>query len=76
MRFEAQLTHVSGYLRSGKLVGELTEAEYIEWKQLSPKEQQQFLWDLGRVEVTDYRVEDAGDYYNIQWVSDEILQQN
>ena len=67
MRFEAQLEYVTGYLRSGKLIGNLTDEEYNEWKQLSPKLQQEFLWDAGRVEVTDYRVEDTGDYYDVVW---------
>lgn len=73
MKFEAQLDHVSGYLRTGKLVGELTDEEHKEWLTLDPKQQQEMLWDAGSVVVTDYRIEDVGDCYDIKWDSDEVF---
>lgn len=73
MKFEAHLTHVTGYLRSGKLVGELTKEEYEEWALLKPADQQDFLQDVGQILITDYRIEGIGDYYNIQWTNDEAI---
>lgn len=73
MKFEAPLDYVSGYLSTGKLVGELTDEEYKEWLTLDPAQQQEMLWDAGSVVVTDYSIEDVGDYYDIKWDSDEVL---
>jgi len=73
MKFEADLEYVSGYLRSGRLIGELTDEEYKEWLTLDPKQQQEMLWDAGGVVVTDYRIEDAGDCYDIKWGDNEVL---
>lgn len=67
MKFEARLTHVSGYLRSGKLVGKLTPEQFEHWKTLSVRDQQEYLFDLGTVEVTDWRIEDLGDAYEVKW---------
>lgn len=67
MRFEARLTYVSGYLRGGKLVGSLTQEQLNEWKTLSEREQRDYLQELGTVEVTDWRVEDYGDIYEVMW---------
>lgn len=73
MKFEAQLEYVTGYLRSGQLVGNLTDEQYQEWLTLDPKEQQEMLWDAGSVVVTDYRIDGVGDCYDIKWGSDEVL---
>lgn len=67
MKFEAQLTYVTGYLRSGKLVGELTQEQYNEWKLLPEREQYEYLFELGTVEVTDWRINDIGDIYEVTW---------
>lgn len=65
-KFEAQLTHVSGYLRSGRLVGTLTQEEYNHYLNLSKQEQHEMLQELGTVEVTDSRIEDYGDIIEVQ----------
>ena len=67
MKFEAQLTYVTGYLRSGKLVGELTQEQLNEWKMLPERDQQEYLFELGTVKVTDWRINDIGDIYEVEW---------
>lgn len=71
MKFTVELEYVSGYIRTGQLVGEMTPEQYAEWSTLSEAEQQEMLWDLGHVEVTDYRIEDVGDIESVEWGSDE-----
>lgn len=66
MKFIAQLSHVSGYLRSGNLVGSMTQEEYAEYMSLSESEQHYMLAELGTVEVTDWRIEDYGDIIEVQ----------
>lgn len=65
-RFEAQLSYVSGYLRSGRLVGTLTQEEYNHYFFLSKQEQHEMLQELGTVEVTDLRIEDYGDIFEVR----------
>jgi hypothetical protein len=67
MKFTVELEYVSGYIRTGQLVGEMTPEQYAEWSTLSEAEQQEMLWDLGHVEVTDYRIEDVGDIESVEW---------
>ena len=66
MKFIAQLSHVSGYLRSGSLVGSMTQEEYAEYMSSSESEQHYMLAELGVVEVTDWRIEDYGDIIGVQ----------
>lgn len=67
MKFEAQLTYVNGYMRSGKLVGELTQEQYNEWKMLPERDQQEYLFELGTVKVTDWRIDDIGSICEVTW---------
>lgn len=67
MKFKAELEYVSGYLRAGQLVGELSEQDYADWLKLSPQEQSTYLWDVGALQITSYRVEDNGPITNISW---------
>lgn len=66
MKFIAQLSHVSGYLRSGSLVGSMTQEEYEQYLNSPESEQHQLLAELGTVEVTDWRIEDYGDIIGVQ----------
>lgn len=71
MKFTADLEYVGGYIRSGSLVGELADEEYEKWLTLGIKEQHEMLWDLGTVQVTDFRIEDVGGVESVEWSSDE-----
>ena len=73
MKFVADLDYLSGYLRAGQLVGNLTDEEYKEWLTLDSKQQQELLWDVGSVVITDYNIEDIGECCNIKWEDNEIL---
>ena len=66
MKFIAQLSHVSGYLRSGNLVGSMTQEEYELYLNSPESEQHYMLAELGTVEVTDWRIEDYGDIIEVQ----------
>lgn len=65
-KFEAQLSYVSGYLRSGQLVGTLTQETYEYYLTLSKQEQHEMLQELGTVEVIDLRIEDYGDIIEVR----------
>lgn len=69
MKFEAELDYLSGHLRTGKLVGEFTEAEFQEWLTLDSVEQQEMLWDYGSVQVTDYCIDDCGGLNDVKFIS-------
>ena len=69
MKFVAQLEYVEGCLRSGQLVGELSEADYAEWLTMSPEEQRELFWDVGNVEITSYRINNSGPIVDITWES-------
>ncbi len=71
MKFTADLEYVGGYIRMGRLVGELADEEYEKWLTLGPKEQHEMLWEFGTVEVTDFRIEDVGGVESVEWGSDE-----
>lgn len=71
MKFIADLEYVTGYLRDGHLVGELSEEEYAEWLTLGNKEQHEMLWEYGLIEVSGYRISDTGPIAAIKWVTNE-----
>lgn len=71
MKFESDLTFVTGYIRHGKLVGQMSEQEYADWLALEPKEREEMLWEYGTVEVEDYAIEDVGTCTDVVWSGDE-----
>lgn len=67
MKFEAELDYVSGYLRTGRLVGSFTQEEYAEWLILDVTQQKEMLWEYGAVQVTDYSIEECGGLSDIKF---------
>lgn len=61
------LDYVQGYLRMGHLEMELNDEDFEKFKSLSDKEQKEWLWDEGSVEVDDFRVEDCGSITEINY---------
>lgn len=61
------LDYVQGYLRMGHLEMELNDEDFEKFKYLSLKEQKEWLWDEGTVEVDDFRVEDCGSITEINY---------
>ena len=61
------LDYVQGYLRMGHLEMELNDEDFEKFKYLSLKEQKEWLWDEGAVEVDDFRVEDCGSITEINY---------
>lgn len=61
------LDYVQGYLRMGHLEMELSDEDFEKFKSLSLKEQKEWLWDKGDVEVDDFRVEDIGSITEINY---------
>ena len=61
------LDYVQGYLRMGHLEMELNDEDFEKFKSLSLKEQKEWLWDKGRVEIDDYSVNDIGDITEINY---------
>ena len=61
------LDYVQGYLRMGHLEMELNDEDFEKFKSLSLKEQKEWLWDKGTVEVDDFRVEDFGSITEINY---------
>ena len=52
------LDYVQGYLRMGHLEMELNDKDFEKFKSLSLKEQKEWLWAAGRVNVDDFSVDD------------------
>ena len=61
------LDYVNGYLRYGHLEMELNDEDFEKFKSLSLKEQEEWLWDEGQVEVYDYRIEGFGSITEINY---------
>lgn len=61
------LDYVQGYLRMGHLEMELNDEDFEKFKSMSDKEQKEWLWDEGSVEVDDFRVEDCGSITEINY---------
>lgn len=61
------LDYVRGYLRMGHLEMELNDEDFEKFKSLSLKEQKEWLWDKGTVEIDDFRVEDCGSITEINY---------
>ena len=61
------LDYVQGYLRMGHLEMELNDEDFEKFKSLSLKEQKEWLWDGGSVEIDDFRVEDCGSITEINY---------
>ena len=61
------LDYVQGYLRMGHLEMELNDEDFEKFKFLSLKEQKEWLWDEGSVEIDDFRVEDCGSITEINY---------
>jgi len=67
MKFVATLEYIEGYLRSGQLVGELNDEDYAEWLSMSPDEQKEYLWGVGSLEITSYRINESGPIVDVTW---------
>ena len=61
------LDYVQGYLRMGHLEMELNDEDFEKFKSLSLKEQEEWLWDKGQVEVDDFSVDDIGSITEINY---------
>ena len=61
------LDYVQGYLRMGHLEMELNDEDFEKFKSLSLKEQKEWLWDKGRVNVDDFSVDDIGSITEINY---------
>lgn len=61
------LDYVQGFLRYGHLEMELNDEDFEKFKALSLKEQEEWLWDEGQVEVDDYSIEDCGNITEINY---------
>ena len=61
------LDYVYGYLRYGHLEMELNDKDFEKFKSLSLKEQKEWLWDEGHVEVDDFSVNDIGSITEINY---------
>lgn len=61
------LDYVQGYLRMGHLEMELNDKDFEKFKSLSLKEQKEWLWDKGHVEVDDFSVDDIGSITEINY---------
>lgn len=61
------LDYVQGYLRMGHLEMELNDKDFEKFKSLSLKEQKEWLWDKGRVNVDDFSVDDIGSITEINY---------
>lgn len=59
------LDYVQGYLRMGHLEMELNDKDFEKFKSL--KEQKEWLWDEGRVNVDDFSVDDIGSITEINY---------
>ena len=72
MKFVSQLSHIEGHLRTAEVHGSLTDLEYNQWLELSPTEQAEYLLDVGRIVVTDYRINSVGDIVSTQWTQERV----
>ena len=61
------LDYVQGYLRMGHLEMELNDKDFEKFKSLSLKEQKEWLWDKGSVEIDDFSVDDIGSITEINY---------
>ena len=61
------LDYIDGYLKYGHLEMELNDEDFEKFKSLSLKEQKEWLWDEGHVEVDDYSLEDCGSITGINY---------
>lgn len=61
------LDYVYGYLKYGHLELELNDEDFEKFKSLSLKEQKEWLWDKGSVEVDNFSVEDTGSIIEINY---------
>lgn len=61
------LDYVQGYLRTGHLEMELNDKDFEKFKSLSLKEQKEWLWNEGRVNVDDFSVDDIGGITEINY---------
>ncbi len=61
------LDYVYGYLKYGHLELELNDEDFEKFKSLSLKEQKEWLWDEGSVEVDNFSVEDTGSIIEINY---------
>ena len=61
------LDYVQGYLRMGHLEMKLNDEDFEKFKSLSLKEQEEWLWDKGQVEVDDFSVDDIGSITEINY---------
>ena len=61
------LDYVYGYLRYGHLELELNDEDFEKFKSLSLKEQKEWLWDKGSVEIDDFSVDDIGSITEISY---------
>ena len=61
------LDYINGYLIYSHLKMELNDEDFEKFKSLSLKEQEEWLWDEGQVEVDDYSLEDCGSITEINY---------
>ena len=61
------LDYVQGYLRMGHLEMELNDEDFEKFKSLSLKEQKEWLWNKGRVNIDDFSVDDIGSITEIDY---------
>ena len=61
------LDYVQGYLRMGHLEMELNDKDFEKFTSLSLKEQKEWLWDEGSVEIDDFSVDDIGSITEINY---------
>ena len=62
-----ELEYVQGFLRDGHFEMELNDGDFEKFKSLSLKEQKEWLWDEGRVNVDDFSVDDIGSITEINY---------
>ena len=62
-----ELEYVQGFLRDGHFEMELNDEDFEKFKSLSLKEQKEWLWDEGRVNVDDFSVDDIGSITEINY---------
>ena len=61
------LDYVQGFLRCGHLEMELNDEDFEKFKSLSLKEQEEWLWNEGQVEIDSYSTEDCGSITRINY---------
>jgi hypothetical protein len=67
MKFSADLDHIYGYVRIGRLEGELSEEAYKHFLTLDEADRIEFLWDVGSIKVLDFDIEECGKITEVRW---------